>query len=480
MPNLRVISDNAADRAVIDAFPVEPTLPASNLKVDSKSSVCRGSGTGKAMSITAAWDTAESFRAVALPFTNLSQWATMRVRTTNESPRTNLLLYSEAFENAVWLKTGIGATTPNATLAPDGNTTAEKIVDDTSAGAHYVRQSVSVSAGDRFAVSVFVKAAEYTTFCMRFDTSSTALNGAVTNTYVNLTNGTRASEVLAGGVTYAVTALTGTNAGWYRVIATGTAAISGVIIPFFMLATGGGVFSFTGTSGSAKGIYIWGAMLEKIGAGSVSSYYPSAGTAATRPQGYIDSWQTYAFDSTPLPCCPAPMQKLRGWTDIQAASAYGYGGGTCATQYFTTKTAVGIRIDIADPSNIQGYVEASRLIIGDYWQPADGADSGATLSVVDLSKHTRTEAGGMLTEVGPRYRKQSIPMPYLVEADRQALWNMLMSGGMAYPVFISLYPDNANAALEKAHEMYGKLVTTPVMSTPFFSVATATLEIEEI
>jgi hypothetical protein len=78
MTNLRIIYDNAADRATLTASSQAGALGPANLKRDNKSAVLRATGTYQL--ITATWPTQESIACVALIFTNMTSSARMRVR----------------------------------------------------------------------------------------------------------------------------------------------------------------------------------------------------------------------------------------------------------------------------------------------------------------------------------------------------------------------------------------------------------------
>jgi hypothetical protein len=78
MPNLRVVYDNAADRATVSASSVAGTLAAANLMTNIKSQVWRATDTSATLTLT--WPSAEFAGCVALPFCNLGSTATMRVR----------------------------------------------------------------------------------------------------------------------------------------------------------------------------------------------------------------------------------------------------------------------------------------------------------------------------------------------------------------------------------------------------------------
>jgi len=70
MPNIRIVYDNAANRATITSSSVVSSLPAANLLSDIKSMVCRGTGT--ALTLTLTWTTPEEIDCTAFAFTNAS------------------------------------------------------------------------------------------------------------------------------------------------------------------------------------------------------------------------------------------------------------------------------------------------------------------------------------------------------------------------------------------------------------------------
>ena len=66
-----------------------------------------------------------------------------------EEQRVNSVTHSEEFDNAAWLKSGGGGVTitANDILAPDGTTTADKIIANAVSGEHYADDTISFSAG---------------------------------------------------------------------------------------------------------------------------------------------------------------------------------------------------------------------------------------------------------------------------------------------------------------------------------------------
>ena len=79
MSNLRIIYDNAIDRAVLTASSTAGSLVPANMQVDRKSKVWRASGTSA--TVTATWaSAAQLISGVMLPFCSLTSAATITVR----------------------------------------------------------------------------------------------------------------------------------------------------------------------------------------------------------------------------------------------------------------------------------------------------------------------------------------------------------------------------------------------------------------
>jgi hypothetical protein len=204
-------------------------------------------------------------------------------------------------------------------------------------------------------------------------------------------------------------------------------------------------------------------------------------TLATRPAGYIDAWQSYSYDSGMLPACPAAGIRLRGLTAAQAATAYAFGGGAYARHWLPAQMpALGVAIDVSDPDNLQGYLEAGRLVVGEYWSPAHNPDYGASMTIMDSSTHYRTDSGDLRTEAGTRARKMPLQLSGLPAADRTALANIMRSNGMSGAMLVSLFPASPDLELERDHTIFGKLSSVAAISMPYCDAYSVPLEIEEI
>jgi hypothetical protein len=182
-----------------------------------------------------------------------------------EEARTNLATYSEQFDNAAWVK-GSSTVTANATTAPDGTLTADKLqVANTSSAQKNVSQTVG-AISTTYADTVYAKASELSWLIIN------QYDGADRRTWFNLSNGTVGTT--AAGTTASIQALPN---GWYRCSAVRTMG-TGAIQLVLNVADADNSAVFVGTVG--QGIFIWGAQRE---AGAfATSYIPTIASTVTR------------------------------------------------------------------------------------------------------------------------------------------------------------------------------------------------------
>jgi hypothetical protein len=201
----------------------------------------------------------------------------------------NLLTYSQEFDNAAWSK-ALVTITSNATTAPDGTSTADLAVANTTNGDHSVVQSFTFPADTTLTISCYMKAAGYDYGVIRHYSAG---NGDVWASF-NLSTG--AVDSNSSGVTASITSV---GSSWYRCVMTKTysSATSGNSYGI-RVANAGGIgtpFAGNGTSG----IYIWGAQLEQRS--SATAYTATTSQAITN---YIPVLQTASagqarFDHNP-------------------------------------------------------------------------------------------------------------------------------------------------------------------------------------
>lgn len=183
-----------------------------------------------------------------------------------EGARTNVVLQSETFDNASWTKAR-SSVTANATAAPDGNTTADKLVEDATAGNnHNISQTITVTSGVAYSIAVWVKAAERTQAQIQL------FDGVGVNQFpvVNLSTG---AVVVANGAT--VTSTSYPN-GWWKFSFAATPATVSLQVFLYPAVAGSAVYNGDGVSG----IYLWGVQVEQ--AAFPSTYIPTTTVAVTR------------------------------------------------------------------------------------------------------------------------------------------------------------------------------------------------------
>ena len=175
-----------------------------------------------------------------------------------EESRTNLATYSEDFEQWVDVNTDL---TENAIEAPDGTTTATKLIADTANGQHR-RDYLSTYSAGTYTFSVFAKVGGYNYLELRL---------AGDGVYVDIRDGS-----LAGASAGITTSYEDVGNGWKRIAITHSAGANDTARINVVETSGQRSFAGDGTSG----IYIYGAQLE---AGAFpTSYIPTSGATATR------------------------------------------------------------------------------------------------------------------------------------------------------------------------------------------------------
>lgn len=179
---------------------------------------------------------------------------------------TNLALWSEDFTDAVWSMVD-SSVTANANLAPDGNLTADKLVEGLGASTHSTTQNITVSNGAITTQSIRVKAAERKWILILEINSNSGY-------YIDVENGVIGGSL---GSPLAVS-VSPEGGGWYKV--TLTAQIPATAARFRVyLATGDGGDVYTGDG--VSGLYLWGAQFEENS--KSGSYVRTLGTDITVP-----------------------------------------------------------------------------------------------------------------------------------------------------------------------------------------------------
>lgn len=185
-----------------------------------------------------------------------------------EGASTNILTYSEEFDNAAWSKPN-ATITANAVLAPDGTTTADTVTENAINITHGPGRTPTFAA----TTYVFNARAKPDTRGWIYMYLDPARFGGAGYTYFNVTTGA-VGTVLAGAIAFTTLEANGL----YRctVIATSASAGGGNIGIGLATGNGGGTYLGDGVSG----LYMWGA--ELVAGNAVTSYIKTTSAAVTR------------------------------------------------------------------------------------------------------------------------------------------------------------------------------------------------------
>lgn len=224
-----------------------------------------GNGAATQFQLTRSWDTWVDaiYELNGTPRLFRSDWAGSTELFS--TPRTNLLARSQEFDNAAWVKSGTSSAPSvmaNAVAAPDGNSTADKLVRAAVAGTNYLRQVPTLSAGQAVVFSIYCKAADAAQDQIRVGLFSDAV-------LVRCDATTGVATVLSGTAT---ASSQNVGSGWWRF------SIAAVVP-----GTNYSVQIYTKdnlASSGTEGIYLWGAQLEV--AASVTGYIPTSAATFTR------------------------------------------------------------------------------------------------------------------------------------------------------------------------------------------------------
>lgn len=186
----------------------------------------------------------------------------------------NLIANSEDISSAGWaLGNADSGSSLNATAAPDGTTTADKLTEATvTANQHFVSTpTITTDTNAVFTFSVFLKSSDRTFGRIQL----LCKDGTTAVATVNLTTGLIESS---SGTNFISAAAVNFGLSWFRVsvtanVGTGATAVRGRVFTMLDATTQ----SYAGTIGS--GIFVWGAQLEQKRSAGV--YTKTSGTAST-------------------------------------------------------------------------------------------------------------------------------------------------------------------------------------------------------
>lgn len=196
----------------------------------------------------------------------------------NEGASTNVLIYSEQFDNASWAKSNATiATNTTDTTDPYSTNLADKLIENTATTPHGVSTTSGelYTSGTAYTLSIFAKANTRNYIGLIFWENTAFEADRIAATF-NLTTGT----VDAVTDTSPNAKIVHIGNGWYRCSITATASATGTYEAsrVYMNSTASTTYAYTGDGISS--LYIFGAQLEALP--FATSYIPTTTAAVTR------------------------------------------------------------------------------------------------------------------------------------------------------------------------------------------------------
>jgi len=178
-------------------------------------------------------------------------------------------------------------------------------------------------------------------------------------------------------------------------------------------------------------------------------------------------------------CAAAPLGAW-DWGNVPlGVNAYSYVGSAYGRAWFETNAIKKMEVIISDTTNPSGYIEASRIVCGAYFEPINNAELNAQWAVNETSTNTRNDSSDLITDLGSKSKKISFSLEHMTPSDRASVTNILRGNGIARPVFLSLFPEDSDASQEQLYQVYGKLSQQSAVSIAYWNAYSSTLEVEE-
>lgn len=288
--------------------------------------------------------------------------------------------------------------------------------------------------------------------------------------YQNLIDSATVTASSTAGITSAVNLTKDTKSSvWRSALSTTTAVKANLVVAFPPTIVGGVMLPFCNLSSTAT-VRVRG----YVGA------TPTMSGTVDLPA--VSTTGTLVFDSGIVAAAPYQVLGLWSWGTLPlGVNSYSYGGGTYGRVWLPNQlSCTSLLIEIVD-TNAARYVELSRLVVGAYWSPKFNTSFGLSSTSKDMSSHSRSESGDLITNRGVRYRSMRFDLSWLTPEDRLEFTRILRGNGLPKPLFISLFPDNQEDwDKEQTHQVYGKLSQLSDIQHPMFGIYSTTIDIEEI
>lgn len=282
----------------------------------------------------------------------------------------NLLSYSEDFLNAYWTKNAVPVAA--GVTAPDGTASGQKLNESATTAVFDVYKLYPTTAGEKYTVSYYVKAAERSLVSVSLCTGGLA-DGAYA--YFNLAAGTVSAVVNTGANSGGTAQVLSVGNGWYRCSISITAATTANRYPGLGIKVTETTAAHAGTAGT--GLYVWGAQLNE---GLSPTVYAKTTTGPVGPAtGTVRPEEDERFIAAANVC-----ERQQSYVESGAANLLTYSDDFSNSVWIKSGVSSVVSNDTLAPN---GTMTADKIILSGASDPycAQTYDRGATIGGVTFT-----------------------------------------------------------------------------------------------
>lgn len=202
--------------------------------------------------------------------------------------------------------------------------------------------------------------------------------------------------------------------------------------------------------------------------------------ATWRVQIYSDvAYSVQVYDSgTVNGSSPKTLGELLWGIDPLGAGLWTDVGYAVADLWFTRVAGQSVKVTISDPTNAAGYLEAARLVMGDYFDFTYAPSIGSGLRMIDTTTFARSDGGSIRAERGFSYRELSLQFRFMAAVDRDRLTALLLDRGLTRDVYASVFP-GVGGVYERNHKMLARMPSLGALTYNTGYTADHTMTLQE-
>ena len=189
--------------------------------------------------------------------------------------------------------------------------------------------------------------------------------------------------------------------------------------------------------------------------------------------GLIDAWPIVEEFGT----LPWGVFSWGGYLNITIAAQYTISSFNVLTSPVQARY---LRIDISDPDNTDGYLQAGRLIAGPAYKPSINYANGVQFEFVDESRITKSRGGQTFVDEVERFRRIRFELINLPENEMfQNVFNAIVRlRGVAQDILVIPQPDEPTTWITQ--NIYGRIAQTQPITNSALTYYGRMIEVEEL